>query len=112
MRSIGPKISDRHYEMLADLTRFFEGQRPAIERAIEETHTKYIKENRMNSRIWDWAQHQAEEIAQAHGSDANCTVSEVRADGSIVFDLEDGADSWVGTLHDGESIRDIDWLTS
>ena len=42
MRSIGPKISDRHYEMLADLTRFFEGQRPAIERAIEETHTKYI----------------------------------------------------------------------
>jgi len=43
MKSIGPKISDRHYEMLKALVKFFEGQRPAIEQAIEETYIKYIQ---------------------------------------------------------------------
>ena len=53
MKSIGPRISDRHYDMLKDLVEFFEGQRPAIERAIEETHTKYIKkENQMNWKLY------------------------------------------------------------
>lgn len=55
MKSIGPKISDRHYEMLKALTKFFEGQRPAIEQAIEETHAKYIqKENQMHIKV-EWS---------------------------------------------------------
>ena len=42
MKSIGPKISDRHHKMLRSLTQFFEGQRPAIERAIEDAFNRYI----------------------------------------------------------------------
>lgn len=57
------------------------------------------------------AQHDAELIAETQGEGATCTILEDhRGDHPYtVFDLEDENGHWIGTLHDGESIKDIQW---
>jgi hypothetical protein len=48
MRGIGPRISDRHYDMLKVLEGYFESQRGALERVIEDGYRYYITEMRAN----------------------------------------------------------------
>jgi hypothetical protein len=61
MRGIGPRISDRHYDMLKVLEGYFESQRGALERVIEDGYRYYITEMRANGSQG----HQADEADKA-----------------------------------------------
>ena len=52
-----------------------------------------------------YADHQAELL-----SDEDGTATVLKIDGTdITFEYDNGPDQFIGTLHDGESLADINW---
>jgi hypothetical protein len=59
----------------------------------------------MNRPIDTYAQHQAELLSDEDGT---ATVWKIEGT-DITFVYDTGTDQFIGTLHDGESLADIDW---